>query len=77
LEAYNGNRELAGKHSFRAYLAYVAFVDEQVGKVVDVLNESELETILSSSLQVTMLGKWVKRIVYLKIGLGKKIQEST
>nr|WP_306455428.1 sulfatase [Winogradskyella forsetii] len=41
LESYNGNRELALKHFLQAYLACVAFVDEQIGKVLNALNESE------------------------------------
>lgn len=40
LESYNGNRELALKHFLQAYLACVAFVDEQVGKVIEALNQS-------------------------------------
>ena len=40
LKSYNGDRELALKHFFQAYLACVAFVDEQVGKVMEALNES-------------------------------------
>lgn len=43
LESYNGNRELALKHFLQAYLACVAFVDEQVGKVIDALNNSEFK----------------------------------
>lgn len=41
LESYGGNRELAIKHFLQAYLACVAFVDDQVGKVVDALNDSD------------------------------------
>ena len=40
LKSYNGDRELALKHFLQAYLACVAFVDEQVGKVMDALNNS-------------------------------------
>ncbi len=40
LESYNGDRELAIKHFLQAYLACVAFVDEQVGKVMDALDKS-------------------------------------
>tara|TARA_R110001583_G_scaffold133349_1_gene285203 strand:+ start:189 stop:1757 length:1569 start_codon:yes stop_codon:yes gene_type:complete len=43
LESYNGNRELALKHFLQAYLACVAFVDGQVGKVIDALNNSEFK----------------------------------
>lgn len=39
-ESYNGNEEQALKHFLQAYLACVAFVDEQVGVVLDALNES-------------------------------------
>lgn len=38
LESYNGDRELVLKNFLQAYLACVAFVDEQVGKVIDALN---------------------------------------
>ncbi|MDG1729159.1 MAG: sulfatase [Algibacter sp.] len=41
LESYGGDRELAIKHFLQAYLACVAFVDEQVGKVINALNESK------------------------------------
>jgi len=40
LQSYNGDRELAIKHFLQAYLACVAFVDEQVGKVIDALEDS-------------------------------------
>ena len=40
LESYNGDREVALKHVLQAYLACVAFVDEQVGKVIEGLNNS-------------------------------------
>ena len=43
LKSYNGDRELAIKHFLQAYLACVAFVDEQVGKVVDALNKSQFK----------------------------------
>jgi len=42
LKSYNGDRELAIKHFLQAYLACVAFVDEQVGKVMDALEKSSL-----------------------------------
>ena len=42
LDSYNGNREIALKHFLQAYLACVAFVDEQVGKVVEALENSKL-----------------------------------
>ena len=41
LESYNGDREVALKHFLQAYLACVAFVDEQVGKVLDGLENSK------------------------------------
>ncbi|MBK3516151.1 sulfatase [Carboxylicivirga marina] len=41
-ESYNGNEEEGLKHFLQAYLACVAFVDEQVGIVLDALNESKL-----------------------------------
>jgi arylsulfatase A-like enzyme len=40
VESYNGDRELALKHFLQAYLACVAFVDEQVGKVIEALDKS-------------------------------------
>lgn len=43
LDSYNGDRELALKHFLQAYLACVAFVDEQVGKVLDALENSKLK----------------------------------
>lgn len=43
LASYSGDRELALKHYLQAYLACVAFVDEQVGKVVDALNNSKFK----------------------------------
>jgi iduronate 2-sulfatase len=43
LESYNGDRALALKHFLQAYLACVAFVDEQVGKVIDALNDSKFK----------------------------------
>lgn len=43
LESYGGNREIAIKHFLQAYLACVAFVDEQVGVVIDALNKSEFK----------------------------------
>ncbi len=41
LKSYGGNREIALKHFLQAYLACVAFVDEQVGVVIDALNKSK------------------------------------
>ena len=43
LASYNGDRELALKHFLQAYLACIAFVDEQVGKVVEALNKSKFK----------------------------------
>jgi arylsulfatase A-like enzyme len=43
LESFNGDRELALKHFLQAYLACVAFVDEQVGEVLDGLNKSKFK----------------------------------
>ncbi|MGK0254848.1 MAG: arylsulfatase A-like enzyme [Mariniflexile sp.] len=43
LESYNGDRELALKHFLQAYLACVAFVDDQIGKVLDALNTSKFK----------------------------------
>ncbi|MCP4310879.1 MAG: sulfatase [Bacteroidetes bacterium] len=40
-ESYGQNEELALKHFLQAYLACVAFVDEQVGLVLDALNSSK------------------------------------
>jgi arylsulfatase A-like enzyme len=42
-ESYNGDTELGLKHFLQAYLACVAFVDEQIGVVVDALNNSEFK----------------------------------
>ncbi|MDT0551831.1 sulfatase [Urechidicola vernalis] len=42
LESYNGDRELALKHFLQAYLACVTFVDEQIGKVINALEQSPL-----------------------------------
>ena len=43
LESYDGDREVALKHFLQAYLACVAFVDEQIGKVIDALDKSPLK----------------------------------
>jgi iduronate 2-sulfatase len=43
LESYDGDRELALKHFLQAYLACVAFVDEQVGKIMDAVEKSPLK----------------------------------
>lgn len=43
LASYGGDRELALKHFLQAYLACVAFVDEQVGKVLDGLDNSRFK----------------------------------
>jgi arylsulfatase A-like enzyme len=43
VESYNGDREIAMKHFLQAYLACVTFVDEQIGKVVDALNNSKFK----------------------------------
>lgn len=43
LESYGGNRELAIKHFLQAYLACVAFVDEQIGKVLNALENSKFK----------------------------------
>ncbi|MBS2211280.1 sulfatase [Carboxylicivirga mesophila] len=43
LESYNGDRELALKHFLQAYLACVAFVDEQIGKVLDTLEKTKFK----------------------------------
>jgi len=40
-ESYGGNEELAVKHFLQAYLACVAFVDEQIGLVVDAIANSK------------------------------------
>ena len=41
LESYDGDREVALKHFLQAYLACVAFVDEQIGIVIDALEDSK------------------------------------
>ena len=43
LESYDGDREVALKHFLQAYLACVAFVDEQVGKIMDDVEKSPLK----------------------------------
>ncbi|NLR91823.1 sulfatase [Flammeovirga agarivorans] len=43
VESYGGDRELAIKHFLQAYLACVAFVDDQIGKVVDQIEKSSLK----------------------------------
>ncbi len=43
LESYGGERELALKHFLQAYLACVAFVDEQIGVVLDGLENSNFK----------------------------------
>jgi arylsulfatase A-like enzyme len=40
LESYDGNREMAMKNFLQAYLACVAFVDDQIGKVVQAVKSS-------------------------------------
>lgn len=42
-ESYDGDAELGLKHFVQAYLACIAFVDEQVGKVVDAVNNSQFK----------------------------------
>jgi arylsulfatase A-like enzyme len=39
-ESYGGDAELGLKHFLQAYLACVAFVDEQIGLVIDAVNKS-------------------------------------
>lgn len=39
-QSYSGNAELGLKHFLQAYLACIAFVDEQIGQVVDAINNS-------------------------------------
>lgn len=43
LESYGGDRELALKTFLQAYLACVAFVDEQIGTVVDAVKQSKFK----------------------------------
>ena len=43
LKSYDGDRELAMKKFLQAYLACIAFVDDQIGLVLDALNKSELK----------------------------------
>ncbi|WP_430814979.1 sulfatase [Carboxylicivirga sp. RSCT41] len=43
MESYDGDRELALKHFLQAYLACVAFVDEQIGKVLNALENSRFK----------------------------------
>jgi len=43
VESYSHDEELALKHFLQAYLACVAFVDEQVGQVLEALNNSKFK----------------------------------
>ncbi len=43
LESYGGDRTLAMKHIVQAYMACVTFVDAQIGKVVQALDQSPLK----------------------------------
>ena len=43
LDSYNGDHEVAIKHFLQAYLACIAFVDEQIGKVMEGLNSSKFK----------------------------------
>jgi arylsulfatase A-like enzyme len=42
-ESYDGDAERGLKHFLQAYLACVAFVDEQIGKVVDAIDQSRFK----------------------------------
>ena len=42
-ESYGGDAELGLKHFLQAYLACVAFVDEQIGIVIDAVNNSKFK----------------------------------
>ena len=42
-ESYGGDTELGLKHFLQAYLACIAFVDEQIGTVVDAVNNSKFK----------------------------------
>jgi len=42
-ESYGGDAELGLKHFLQAYLACIAFVDEQIGIVVDAVNNSKFK----------------------------------
>jgi len=42
-ESYDGDEQEGLKHFLQAYLACVAFADEQVGKVIDALNNSKFK----------------------------------
>jgi arylsulfatase A-like enzyme len=42
-ESYGGDAEMGLKHFLQAYLACVAFVDEQIGTVVDAVNNSKFK----------------------------------
>lgn len=42
-ESYGGDAELGLKHFLQAYLACVTFVDEQIGKVVEAVNNSKFK----------------------------------
>jgi len=43
VESYDGDKEAAIKHFLQAYLACIAFMDDQVGKVVDAVNNSKFK----------------------------------
>lgn len=42
-ESYGGEAELGLKHFLQAYLACIAFVDEQIGVVIDAINNSKFK----------------------------------
>ena len=43
LESYGGDRNLAIKHFLQAYMACVSFIDAQVGKIINALDQSKLK----------------------------------
>ena len=75
VESYNGDRELALKHFLQAYLACVAFVDEQVGKVMEALDKSAFKDntiVVFTSDHGWQMGE---KTTCLKTRLGKKVPE--
>ena len=71
----NGDREIALKY-FQAYLACVAFVDEQIGKVVKAIENSQYSdntVIIFTSDHGWQMGE--RKIIYLKTPHGRKVLE--
>ena len=74
IASYNGNRELALKKFVQAYLASVASIDDQVGRILDVIENTSLKE--NTIIIFTSDHGWgmEKRIMFTKNSLW---QEST